>query len=229
SSHSVASIRLLQRKISLTPVLARRKDVILGDAERLKVQEASTEAANAILKLLEEPPADTTIMLTAADPQALLPTIRSRLVPIRVQRLPDEAVAAFLEGQGIGSSAARERQVLLAEGSIGRALASAGEADRVETAVDRFLGAVRGGPAKWAMAALSQAPWAARGDFTALLDGVALRLRSHVASAPQEDRRRLRRFTAALRKVEAIRWDAQGNLNPQLALAVLAQDLRGLV
>jgi len=229
SSHSVASIRLLQRKISLTPVLARRKVVILGDAERLVVQEASPEAANAILKLLEEPPADTTIMLTAADPQALLPTIRSRLVPIRVQRLPDETVAAFLEGQGIGSSAARERQVLLAEGSIGRALASAGEADRVETAVDRFLGAVRGGPAKWAMAALSQAPWAARGDFTALLDGVALRLRSHVASAPQEDRRRLRRFTAALRKVEAIRWDAQGNLNPQLALAVLAQDLRGLV
>ena len=227
-SHSVASIRLLQRRVSLTPALARRKVVILGDAERLVVQESSPEAANSMLKVLEEPPADTFLMLTAADPQALLPTIRSRLVPIRVHRLSDETVAQFISEHGGKRSLSRE-SVLLAEGSIGRALTSAEGLDAGQKAADRFLTAVRGGPTKWTLAALSQAPWAARGDFTALLDGVALRLRSHVASAPQDDHKRLRRYTAALRKVEAARWDAQGNLNPQLSLAVLAQDLRDLL
>jgi DNA polymerase-3 subunit delta' len=226
-SHSLASIRLLQKRVSLTPVMARRKIVILGDAERLVVQEASPEAANAMLKILEEPPADTFLMLTAADPQALLPTIRSRLVPVRVQRIPDEAVSAFM-AEHSGKASATKETVLLAEGSIGRAISSEGS-EAGQRAADRFLAAVRGGPVKWTLAAMSQAPWAARGDFTALLDGVALRLRSHVAGAPQEDKRRLRRYTAALRKVEAARWDAQGNLNPQLCLAVLAQDLRDLV
>src|SRR6185369_571692 len=108
----------------LTPALAKKKVVILGDAERLVVQEASPEAANAMLKILEEPPADTFVMLTAADPQALLPTIRSRLVPIRVQRIPDESVAAFVAEHG-GKAAPSKEAVLLAEGSIGRALASA--------------------------------------------------------------------------------------------------------
>jgi hypothetical protein len=42
----------------------------------------------------------------------------------------------------------------------------------------------------------------------------------------QMDRQRFKKYAAALRKVEEARWDAQGNANPQLALAVLAQDLR---
>jgi DNA polymerase-3 subunit delta' len=228
-SHALASIRLLQRRVSLTPAIGSRKVVILGDAERLVVQEASPEAANALLKVLEEPPADTIVLLTAADPQALLPTMRSRLVPIRVRRLPDGDVAAFLEERGTGTPAVRQRQVLLAEGSIGQAFWSADGADAAQAAADRFLAAVRGGPEKWSLAALLQPPWAARGDFTALLDGVALRLRSSVAGTQQVDRRKFRQYALALRKVEEARWDAQGNLNPQLCLAVLAQDLRGVL
>ncbi|MBI4500331.1 MAG: DNA polymerase III subunit [Gemmatimonadetes bacterium] len=229
ASHSLASIRLLQRRVSLTPALASKKVVVLGDAERMVVQEASPEAANAMLKVLEEPPADTVIMLTASEPQALLPTIRSRVVSIRVNRLPDEIVQEFLEAIGVPASPARERRVLLAEGSIGRALSSGSGIDAAEVAADRFLAAVRGGPGKWALAALAQPPWAARGDFTALLDGLAVRLRSRVVEAPQQNRVKLRRYLAALRRVELTRWDAQGNLNPQLALAVLAQELRDLL
>jgi DNA polymerase-3 subunit delta' len=227
-SHSLASIRLLQRRASLTPALASKKVVILGDAERLVVQEASQEAANAMLKVLEEPPADMVIMLTASDPQALLPTIRSRLVPIRVQRVSDEVVTAFLEEAGVPPSPARERRVVMAEGSIGAALWSADGSNAPEAAAERFLTAARAGPYQWATAALAEQPWSARGDFTAMLDAVAVKLRSRVANAPQQDLAKTRRLVAALRRVEATRWDAQGNLNPRLALAVLAQDLRDL-
>jgi DNA polymerase-3 subunit delta' len=45
-------------------------------------QEGADAAANAFLKLLEEPPADTTLILTSSEPGALLPTIRSRVVAL---------------------------------------------------------------------------------------------------------------------------------------------------
>ena len=57
---------------------------MIGDAERMVAQEGSDQAANAFLKLLEEPPADTTLILTSSEPGALLPTIRSRSVSVRV-------------------------------------------------------------------------------------------------------------------------------------------------
>ncbi len=231
TSHSLASIRLLQRRVSLTPVVARKKVVIVGDAERLVVQEASPEAANAMLKVLEEPPADTVLILTAADAQALLPTIRSRLVPIRVGRLPDDTVRAFLASHADPPLAgdALERRILLAEGSIGRALWADDDLEVADRAAERFLGAVVKGPAAWAGAALAQAPWSARGEFTAMLDAVSLRIRARLQRDGDGDRTRQARWSRALRRVEAARFDAQGNLNPQLGLAVLAQDLQGLL
>lgn len=233
ASHALASIRLLQRRVSLTPAIARRKVVILGDAERLVVQEASQEAANAMLKVLEEPPADTVLLLTAADPQALLPTIRSRLVPIRVGPLPDDVVRQFLSTQldppVTGESL--ERRTLLAQGSIGRALwgGAEGDSDAADRAAERFLASVSKGPAAWSGAALSQAPWSARGEYTAMLDAVAWRIRSQLSRERSADRTRQVRWSRALRRVETARWEAQGNANPQLGLAVLAHDLQGLM
>ena len=96
ASHPLASVRLLQRRVNLKPYQGARKVVILGNAERLVVQEASQEAANALLKVLEEPPADTFLILTAREAQALLPTIRSRLVPVRVGGVGDAVVRGFL-------------------------------------------------------------------------------------------------------------------------------------
>src|SRR5712692_6517847 len=231
ASHSLATVRLLQQRVALTPALARCKVVILGDAERLVVQEASPEAANALLKVLEEPPADTVILLTAADPQALLPTIRSRVVPLRVQRLPDETVAAFLSQQIQPAPAPGtiEQRALLAEGSIGRALWLEEDTDSAAAAAERFIAAVKGGAQTWTVAALAQAPWAARGDFTSMLDALALQIRGRVASAPRGDSSLVRQWTTALRRVEMARWEAQGNANPQLALATLAHDVRNLV
>lgn len=229
ASHPLASIRLLQRRVHLRPFAARRKVIILGNAERLVVQEASQEAANALLKVLEEPPEDTFLILTAREARALLPTIRSRLVPVRISGVGDDAVRQFLKTEVDPSPRGRalEQRVLLAQGSIGRALVAAAAGGTGERAADRLLAAVRSGPARWAASALAQPPWAARGDFTAALDALALRLRDGAAKVAKEPRL-LRRRVAALKAVEQIRQDAQGNANPQLALAVLARDLEEL-
>src|SRR5688500_9017154 len=56
ASHSMASVRLLQRRASLTSVEGGPRVFIVGNADRLVPQESSPEAANALLKLLEEPP-----------------------------------------------------------------------------------------------------------------------------------------------------------------------------
>jgi DNA polymerase-3 subunit delta' len=228
-SHPLASVRLLQRIASKTPFSGARKVIIVGDAEWLVVQESSQEAANALLKLLEEPPADTTIIVTASDPQRLLPTIRSRLVTLRVSPVGDQAVREFLENEKdpAPEGAALERAVLLAEGAIGRAIGAernpAGEAR-----ADRFLAAVGRGDGAWLPMVLGQAPWSARGDFTAFLDSLALNLRARVEERAN-DRPGAKRGIRALRHVEQAREEARGNVNPQLTLAVLAAELEALV
>jgi len=118
----LAQIRTLARMAVTRPALGRRKVFLIGQAEHLVAQDASPEAANALLKLLEEPPPDVTLVLTAADPEDLLPTIRSRLLPIALRPLPDAEVAAFLTE--VTGTPPREaaRIATLAQGSIGRAL-----------------------------------------------------------------------------------------------------------
>lgn len=234
ASHSLASIRLLQRVVVVTPFQGDRKVIVLGDAERLVVQEASQEAANALLKVLEEPPADAVLILTSSEPQALLPTIRSRMVPIRVGRVTDETVRAFLEEQldpPLEGQALRQR-TLLAEGSIGRAIwadAAAGrDADRAAAAL---LEAVNQGSRSWARQALRQSQWGARGDFSSMLDALALRIRDRLAELTSADAATpdLDSCLEALGRVEQARAEARGNVNPQLSLAVLAGDLERLL
>ena len=138
ASHGIASARLLQRRLRLTPVMARLKLFIIGDAERLVPQRANPDAANAMLKALEEPPADTVFMLTSSEPDALLPTILSRVVRVRVGRLPDSVMTELAQRQlGLTSQPELAKRVTGAEGSIGRLLATetegygkAAEADR---------------------------------------------------------------------------------------------------
>jgi DNA polymerase-3 subunit delta' len=232
ASHSLASVRVLQRVVGMTPFRGQRKVIVLGDAERLVVQDASPEAANALLKVLEEPPADTTLILTAAEPQALLPTIRSRLVPVRIGPVGDEVVRRFLthEVHPAPAGGALERRVTLAEGLIGRALWMEDDgSDTAETAAQSFLTAVRSGPERWTPLVLAQAPWGARGGYGAMLDALAMTLRESLAAGvAQPDRSDLVRHLAALRRVDAARAELGSNVNPQLALAVLAHDLADL-
>ncbi len=225
-SHPLASVRALQQVVALTPFSGSRKVVVLGDAEWLIVQEASQEAANALLKALEEPPADTTIILTATEPQQLLPTIRSRVSVLRVGPVGDDTVREFLrrEVDPAPTGAELERRVLFAEGAIGRAVgetASDGSSERA----NEFISAVERGPQSWLPLVLSQPPWSARGEFSTFLDGLAVAYRQRVEQAEPGT---AHRAVTALRKVEGARTAARGNVNPQLTLSVLASDLAAL-
>jgi DNA polymerase-3 subunit delta' len=231
TSHSLASVRLLQRSVWVTPFAGDRKVFVLGDAERLVVQESSMEAANALLKVLEEPPADTTVIVTSSDPHALLPTVRSRLSAIRVPRVSDEDVRAFLtkELDPPVKGQALERRTLLAEGSIGRAQRDEDDAQGPERAAAALLDAVRTGEASWLPLALAQAPWQARGTFTGMLDALAVSLRKELKESVERERPNADSWVRALERVEATREAAQANVNPQLALASLASELEELL
>ncbi len=229
-SHALASIRLLQRKVVLKPFQGPKKVVVLGDAERLVVQQASQEAANALLKVLEEPPSDTVLILTTSEPQALLPTIRSRVVPLRVGRVGDSVVQDFMLREidpGLDATALRAR-TLLAEGSIGRVLWESEGGETADRAAQDLLAQIERGAASWSRAAMAQTPWAARGEFSAMLDALAVRLRDKLVQGSRSGAN-LDSTLAALRRVEETRAEAQGNANPQLALAVLGSDLERLL
>lgn len=82
------------------------------------------EAANSLLKVLEEPPAHTSLILLAENPQELLPTIRSRAVVHRLGALGREELEALLASRRPElAPAARALVARLAEGAVGRALA----------------------------------------------------------------------------------------------------------
>ena len=99
------------------PVEARRAFTIFTASGFMK------EAANSLLKLLEEPPEHATLILLAENPQELLPTIRSRAVTHRLGALPSAELEALLARRR-PELKARDRALAarLAEGAVGRAL-----------------------------------------------------------------------------------------------------------
>jgi DNA polymerase III subunit delta' len=112
----------LRRRAHLRPSVGAVQVFVIADAEYLVPQEASPEAANALLKLLEEPPAGTRFILTSSEPGRLLPTIRSRSVPLHLAPLPADRVAAFLQNQAGVDERTAAWAAALGQGSIGRAL-----------------------------------------------------------------------------------------------------------
>lgn len=224
--HGVASARLIQRRASLTSSEGGARVFIIARAERLVPQESSPEAANALLKLLEEPPPRSLFVLTTAEAGLVLPTIRSRSVPVRMSRNTDEEVHEFLSAHRGGAS---DKVVRDAHGSIGAALSTDESRTKGIGAARDFLRLVSSGPAAAAERALKQIPWQARGDFTALLDGLAVVLaddaRQAVTSGAHDQ---ASAKLAAVDRVMAAREQAHGNVNPQLLLAVLADEIAAL-
>ncbi len=88
-------IREIKRKIYLTSQAAGQKVVIVFDAHLM-----TEPAANAFLKILEEPPANSTFILTTSNPSALLSTIQSRCQWLYFPPLPEADLVTYLEGKG---------------------------------------------------------------------------------------------------------------------------------
>jgi hypothetical protein len=157
------------------------------------------------------------LILTAADPGALLPTILSRVVLVRVARIADSAVTAFAQQVlQLGAKPEAAQRVTAAEGCIGKLFATdaarTGQADQTQ----RFWEAPL-------LFALGQVPFQARGGFTAMLDSLAEQLRREAQRGGDTSK-----VVEAIAAVMDARDLAQGNVNPQLLAAVLAEDLQAV-
>lgn len=221
--HGVATVRLIQRRAAMKSVEGGPRVFLIGHAERLVPQESSPEAANALLKLLEEPPPGCWFILTAQDARRLLPTVRSRVVPLRLARLTDAEVERFgREAMGLQGKAL-EAVVRMAQGAIGRAVVAGTATTKARDLANRWMAAVKAGPVERAELALQQGAWAARGEFSDALAATEEVLRDSALRAGTDERRRT--VIEALGQVAAAREAAQGNVNPQLLLAALLEDL----
>ncbi|WP_324807984.1 DNA polymerase III subunit delta' [Sphingomonas sp. LY29] len=118
---SVDQVRSLGDLLSVTPSLSSWRAIVIDSADHL---EAS--AANALLKMLEEPPPSTLFFLVSHAPGRLLPTIRSRCRRLDFARLDNDSMKSVLSDPANGlSSADIERLIGLAQGSPGRAMSMA--------------------------------------------------------------------------------------------------------
>lgn len=128
------SARDLVRQLSLQSYSGGLRVLLLGD-----VSFATHEAANALLKFLEEPPRGVVMLLTTAAPARLLATIRSRAIDVRFPLLSTADVRAVLERMHYGSDEA-QLGASLGGGSVTRALAALeGEEESLRAQVVRWF------------------------------------------------------------------------------------------
>lgn len=119
---SVDQVRGLQRLIQSAPSLSTRRVVVIDSADDLE-----RGAANALLKTLEEPPADMIFLLVSHAPGRLLPTIRSRCRTLRFDPLDAATMRAVLKASDETQSPQEvDALVRAGEGSPGQALRYAG-------------------------------------------------------------------------------------------------------
>jgi len=117
----VNQVRELSEFMGMTAALSPRRVAIIDSVDDLE-----TSGANALLKILEEPPANTLFFLVSHAPGRLLPTIRSRCRRVDFQNLDDDAMTSILQVQAPELSAAQlQRVIAMSGGSAGRAIAFA--------------------------------------------------------------------------------------------------------
>jgi DNA polymerase III delta' subunit len=130
------TIRRLISELALLPAEGGSRVAIVEQAHRI-----NDDAQNALLKMLEEPPAGVTIVLCADDEECLLPTVRSRCVRIRLGPVAGREIERWLGELGAAEAPAASRFARLAGGCPGLALtyARAPEAARLRGEIARGL------------------------------------------------------------------------------------------
>jgi DNA polymerase-3 subunit delta' len=155
-----ATARDLVRQLSLHSYAGGKRVFILGDADFTR------EAANALLKFFEEPPAGVVLLVTSSQPGRLLATIRSRLVDVTFGPLSATQIATVLIREG-NDPAEAERAAQIGNGSLARAKAYLDDADGAtrDAAVSWFFAAVAG-------AESDHSSWATRATLEDGLDTI---------------------------------------------------------
>lgn len=247
----LGSVTGLRATASKRPSMAEGPVFIVGQAEAMVPQEASPEAANALLKLLEEPPGSARFILTSSEPGLLLPTIRSRTVPLHIPPLSDADVRRFLDDHVPSASGVAKWATELSQGSPGRALAflpdgdDLGPLERLRRQAYSIVEAATTREYAAGHAVASKFPPAGARKLIDLFSFVEEWLRDLAATAAGADELvfnrdalgRLRKqvtaagigpvgVTDAFPAVERARHLARGNVNPQLVVGGLVRDLR---
>jgi len=136
---TVDQVRSLSDLFDLTPALSPWRAVVIDSIDDLE-----KSAANALLKMLEEPPANCLFLLVSHSPGRLLPTVRSRCRRLDFQRLDDEAMTSILANRLPHLKETDRRKTIEgANGSAGRAISLA-ELDLISLE-DAALRILRGG------------------------------------------------------------------------------------
>lgn len=120
--HAIDALRECIEKVYEAPFSAKRKVFVIHDAERMQAP-----SANAILKTLEEPPLDTTIILITSQTRSLLPTILSRCIQLHFHPLSHDSIENILKGLQLNPDFAR-----LSHGSAATAMLFATDESFVE-------------------------------------------------------------------------------------------------
>lgn len=108
---SIQQMRLIKDRAAMKPLRGRWRVFLIDGMDK-----ANPQAANSLLKTLEEPPDHLILMMTANNAYDLLPTIRSRSVILNLGRLAPAEMHQFIAGRGLDQ---QERRLALGEGAPG--------------------------------------------------------------------------------------------------------------
>jgi DNA polymerase-3 subunit delta' len=217
----VDEARKLSEFFSKSPAMAAHRVVIVDAVDDLNVN-----AANALLKTLEEPPARGVLLLVSHAPGRLLPTIRSRCRRLAFLPRPEAEVAAFVQASADLDDEQALRLARMSGGAPGRALAlAAGHALALDDAARDLLHAL---PQVDESVALALADKFRGGEgaaqFQMLCEGLTVRVHGVAAARAHDEGAALDRWAAAWetlqrlpREVEALNLDRADALFTALA------------
>ncbi|MGQ0734112.1 MAG: DNA polymerase III subunit [Acidobacteriota bacterium] len=202
------AVRSLLSQTGFRPFEGSRRVVVVREADTL-----ITQAQNALLKSLEEPPSTTVFVLTTAQPDVLLATVRSRCMRIRFGRLlPAELAEVLTRDHDVAARDARDAAAL-SDGSVGQALALVTGADELAVIREKALTVLRQAAGNAAVA-----PRLRAGALLAMGSSKKEATRAELAVA-------LRQMASLLRDVELVR---SGGDEQALANATSAREIAAL-
>lgn len=123
----IEQIRYMQEKIAEKPVTSNKKVYIIANSETM-----TREAANSLLKTLEEPPSYAIIILLTSNESKLLATIKSRLMKIYFALIDEKQILTYLKENGLDANIT-ENMLKQCEGSIGKAIKVVEEKEKYES------------------------------------------------------------------------------------------------
>lgn len=209
--------RLVQSRVGFPPHEGQALVFIIRRADEL-----NANAANALLKTLEEPPARTHFILLTSRPHRLLDTIRSRTLAVRFAPLPDDVLGTILDKHGVsrtvipvsGGSASlalalADTELLSTNDAFAASLSASLDAPDLASALAKFE--IKGNDR---LAIKEQLGWFAQ--------HLATRAKQNLTQDPAAAERFARRYPLVL----ATMTDLEHNANPALAVEALVTRLR---